>query len=326
VTLTTEPWVMVHTDAAEFPLSPAFLRQAGEAGIVIEKVPGHDARQIAAFGTRCNGLFLYRARVDAALLDALPNCRHLARVGTGYDLIDVEAARQRQVMVTYVPDFCTEELSDHAMACILGFARQFPFLLYQSRAHRWQAAHEVPPMHRVRGQTLGILGFGRSGLRTAEKARAFGMEVLVWSRTPRPEALARVGARAATFEEALGCAYVSLHLPLTDATRGLIGRTAFDAMRPDAVLINIARGSIVDTDAMVEALAAGRLGGAALDVVQPSPLPPEHPLWSMPNVWITSHSAAFSLEARDDAQSTVLEDVLRVRSGRAPLNSVPELR
>jgi D-3-phosphoglycerate dehydrogenase / 2-oxoglutarate reductase len=326
LTTTNEPWLMLHTDSREFHLLPDMVRRAGEAGITIEFVPGHDAQEIAAFGERCNGLMLYRGRVDGALLDALPNCRHLARVGTGYELIDVEAARRRGIIVTNVPDFCTEELSDHVMACILGFARRFPYLLFQAREHRWQAAHEVPPMHRVRGRTLGILGFGRSGLRTAEKARAFGMEVLTWSRTPRPDALAKVGARAATFEEVLGCAYVSLHLPLTDATRGLIGAKEFQRMTPETVLINIARGSIVDTDAMVDALASGRLAGAALDVVHPSPLPPEHPLWAMPNVWITSHSAAFSLEARDDAQTTVLEDMILVRSGKPPRNPVPEPR
>src|SRR6185437_524458 len=211
-------WRMLYTDAGEFPLPDAYRQQALNAGIHIEMVSGHDPGEIAARGEEgCQGLFLFRARVDEALLGALPQCRVLARVGTGYDLIDVAAARRRGIMVTYVPDFCTEELSDHVMACILGFARRFPYLLFQAREHRWQAAHEVPPMHRVRGQTLGILGFGRSGLRTAEKARAFGMEVLVWSRTPRPDAMAQVGARAASFEEVLGCAYVSLHLPLTDA-------------------------------------------------------------------------------------------------------------
>ena len=179
---------------------------------------------------------------------------------------------------------------------------------------------------RLHGRTLGILGFGRSGQRTAEKARAFGMEVLAWTRTHHPEALARVGARAATFEEALECDYVSLHLPLTGATRGLLGHEELARMQPHAVLINIARGAIVDTDALVDALRVGRLAGAALDVVQPAPLPPEHPLWSLPNVWITSHTAALSLEGRDEAWSTVIEDVIRVRTGRPPVHPVPELQ
>ncbi len=319
-------WRMLLTDANEFHVPERFREILRQAGVHVESVDGHEPAAIAAAGERCQGLFLYRARVDDALLAALPACRLLARVGTGYDAIDVEAARRRGVMVTYIPDFCTEELSDLVMAFILGFTRQFPFILARAYERRWLSIAEVPVPRRARGRTLGILGFGRSGQRTAEKARAFGMEALVWTRTPRPADLARAGARPATFEEALGCDFVSLHLPLTEATRGLIGREALARMRPDAVLVNIARGAIVDTDALVEALRAGRLAGAALDVVQPAPLPPEHPLWSSPNVWITSHTGGISVEAADDAWSTVVEDVIRVRNGRPPAHAVPELR
>ena len=317
---------MLLTDANEFGVPEKYAGMLREAGVRVESLDGHDPSAIAAHGAGCHGLFLYRARVDDALLAALPDCRLLARVGAGYDAIDVEAARRRGVMVTYVPDFCTEELSDHVMACILGFTRQLPSILSRAREHRWLSIDEVPPPRRLRGRTLGILGFGRSGQRTAEKARAFGMDVLAWTRTPRPEALARAGARGATFEETLGCDFVSLQLPLTEATRGLIGREALARMRPDAVLINIARGAVVDTDALVDALRAGRPAGAALDVVQPAPLPPAHPLWSLPNVWITSHTGAISVEAADDAWSSVVEDVIRVRDGLPPAHPVPELR
>ena len=322
----TDPWRMLYTDVGEFPLPDSYAEGARRAGIVVEPVDGHDPDRIASYGARCDGLFVFRARVDDALLAALPRCRLVARIGTGYDLIDVDAARRRDVLVTYVPDFCTEELSDHVLACILGFGRQFPAILWQARAHRWLSADAVPMPHRLRGRTLGILGFGRSGQRTAEKARAFGIEVLVWTRTPKPDAVARADARVASFEQAVGCDYVSLHLPLTEATRGLIGTAALAHASPGTVLINIARGAVVDTEALVEALQAGRLAGAALDVVQPAPLPPEHPLWSLPNVWITSHSAAFSYEAKDEALSTAFGDAALVRAGQAPLYLVPELQ
>lgn len=319
-------WQMLFTDADEFRLPDRYTQLARQAGISIAFVGGHDPHEIASYGERCHGLFLYRARVDDALLAALPQCRILARIGVGYDLIDVEAARRRGVMVTYVPDFCTEELAEHTMAFILGFARRFPQILHRAREHRWMAANEVPAMHRLSGRTLGILGFGRSGRRTAELARAFGMAVLVWTRTPRQELVAQIGARPARFEEALGCDYVSLHLPLTPQTRGLIDRAALAHCPSHAVLINIARGAIVDTDALVDALREGRLAGAGLDVLDPAPLPPEHPLWSIPTVWITSHSGAFSLEGAEEALSTVFEDVRRVRAGLPPLHPVPELQ
>jgi D-3-phosphoglycerate dehydrogenase len=318
-------WQMLYTDADEFELPDEYVERASRAGIHIEKVGGHDPRDIAAYGDRCNGMFLFRARVDDALLAALPNCRHLARIGTGYDLIDVDAARRRSVMVTYLPDFCTEELSDHVMAFILGYARRFPYILHKARSNEWLRFGEIPTPRRLLGQTLGILGFGRSGQRTAEKARAFGLQTLVWTRTVRPDELARAGARAATFEEVLGCDYVSIHLPLTGATAGLIGRKELSLLKPEAVLINISRGAIVDTDALVEALQSGRLAGAGLDVVVPAPLPADHPLWSIPTVWLTSHTAADSLESKHQALSAAFEDAIRVRNGRTPEYPVPEL-
>jgi D-3-phosphoglycerate dehydrogenase len=316
---------MLFTDAPEFRVPDDLMAMARDSGIDITIMDGHDPDQIVAKGADCDGLFLFRARVDDALLDALPRCRLLARVGTGYDLIDVEAARRHGVMVTNVPEFCTEEMSDQVICFILAFGRQIPHVLNTAHAHHWLSIFEIPTPHRIAGQTLGLLGFGRTGQRTSEKARIFGLDVRVWTRTPRPEALARTGARAATFEEALGCDYVSLHIPLTAETRGLIGRAELALCKPTTILINTARGAIVDTGALVAALRAHTLGGAALDVVDPAPLPPEHPLWDLPNVWITSHSASLSVEALHESLLISLTDAIRMRSGQPPLHPVPEL-
>jgi len=300
--------------------------RAAEAGIELIPLDWHEQEEIAGLGVDCHGLFLYRARIDDDLLAALPQCRVLARVGTGYDLIDVAAAQRRGVVVTYVPDFCTEELSDTVILFILAFARQFPALMHAAREHRWLPVSELPKPRRLAGRTLAVLGLGRSGQRTAEKARNFGLEVLVWTRTPKPDVLERIGARAASFEEALGCDYVSLHVPLTAQTTHLIDRQALTRFKPTGVLINIARGAVVDTEALVEALQQGRLAGAALDVVDPAPLPPSHPLWDMPNVLITSHSACISVEALHQSQSTAIDDAAALLHGRPPLHPVPELR
>jgi D-3-phosphoglycerate dehydrogenase len=229
-------------------------------------------------------------------------------------------------MVTYVPDFCTEEMSEHVILCILAFARQLPALTRAACDHRWLALSELPTPRRAAGQTLGILGFGRSGQRTASLARALGLEVLASTRTPRPADFDRTGARPASLAEVLGCDYVALQLPLTAATRGLIDRNALRQMKPTAFLINVARGAIVDTQALVEALREGRLAGAALDVVDPAPLPPTHPLWDMPNVLITSHSAGFSEEAYRQSLFTVAADTVAMAGGLPPLHPVPELR
>jgi phosphoglycerate dehydrogenase-like enzyme len=229
-------------------------------------------------------------------------------------------------MVTNVPDFCSEEMAEQVIMFVLAFARRLPRLVRAAHEHRWLALSELPTPRRAAGRRLGILGFGHSGQQTAAKARALGLEVLVWTRTPRPELFARLEARPASFEEVLGCDYVSLQLPLTAATRGLIGREALRHMKPEGVLINVARGAIVDTEALVEALREGRLAGAALDVVDPAPLPPTHPLWELPNVLITAHTAGFSVEAFRQSLFTAIDDTIVVARGIPPRNPVPELR
>lgn len=319
------PATLLYPDADEFPVAPAAERALAARGLALRKVEGHEPDELLAAAPGCSGMLLLRARADGALLDAMPQCRILARIGAGYDLIDVDAARERGVWVTNVPDFCTEELSDSVLMHVLAFSRRLPALVAAARDHRWLRVDEIPTPRRLRGRTLSVLGFGRSGQRTAEKARAFGLDVLAWSRTPRPEALARTGAREATFEQALAADFVSLQLPLTPATRHLIDAAALARMSPDGVLINIARGPVLDTGALVAALSAGRIGGAALDVVDPAPLPPGHPLWELPNVLVTSHSAALSREALDESFATAIDDVAAVLAGRPPLHPVAEL-
>jgi phosphoglycerate dehydrogenase-like enzyme len=315
-------WRLLYTDAGEFPLPPDLVELAEQAGLELVSLAGHEPEQIATLGADCHGMFLYRARIDETLLAALPLCRVIARVGTGYELIDVQAARRRGIMVTNVPEFCTEEMSDTVILFILAFARRLPFLLAAQREHHWLRIPEIPTPRRLSGQTLGILGFGRSGQRTAEKARVLGLEIHVWTRTPRPETLARMDAHQAEFDEVLGCDYVSLHMPLVPETTRLIGRQAFTHFKPTSVLINIARGGIVDTDALVEALRTGQLAGAALDVIDPEPLPLDHLLWDLPNVLITSHSACISREALRESQTMAIEDALAVLHGRPPRHPV----
>ncbi len=320
------PWRMLFTDAGEFPVLPEPFRALVHSGIEIVHMAGHREEEIIARGVDCDGLYLFRARINGTVLASLPRCKLLARVGAGYDLIDVAAAKRRGVMVTYVPDFCTEELSEHVILFILAFARRLPALIRAAADHRWLGLNELPVPRRAAGQTLGILGFGRSGQRTATLARALGLDVLALTRTPRPDAFASTGARPGSFAEVMGCDYVALQLPLTAATRGLIDRDALRLMKPTAVLINVARGAIVDTRALVAALREGSLAGAALDVVDPAPLPPTHPLWDMPNVLITSHSAGFSEEAYRESLFTAAQDTLAVARGLPPQHPVPEWR
>jgi phosphoglycerate dehydrogenase-like enzyme len=207
---------------------------------------------------------------------------------------------------------------------VLAFARRLPALTRAAAARRWLPLDELPsPPRRVAGSSLGVLGFGRSGQQTAELATALGMRVLAWSRTHRPEALARTGAEAASFEAAMACDYVAVQVPLTPQTDGLIDAAALALMRAHAVLINVARGRVVDTDALVVALREGRIGGAGLDVVEPVPLPPDHPLWDFDDVIVTCHTAGYSTEAFEISLRTALADAGAVLAGRAPAHPVP---
>lgn len=325
MTVTSRPWRMLFPDAGEFGVSERMARRLTELEIELVKVTGHATADIIAAGQACDGIFVYRARVDGAVLDAMPSCRVVSRIGTGYERIDVAAALSRRITVTYVPSFCAEEMANHAILGVLALAKQIPVMAHAARNHHWLAIDELAWPPRLSRCSLGILGFGESGQLTAGRAASFGLDVVVWTRTPRPRVLERAGARAGSFEEALACDFVSIHLPSSPETRKLVGREALAKMKPGAGLINIARGDIVDTDALVEALSSGQLGGAVLDVVEPEPLPADHPLWDMPTVLLTCHTASLSREAMEEAQMIAFEDAAAVLAGKAPDHPVPEM-
>jgi phosphoglycerate dehydrogenase-like enzyme len=305
---------LLNTDADDFPFDPELQRECAQLGLELLEVEGHTPEAIAAVGARCDGLLVYRARIDEQLLALLPRCRVVARCGTGYEHIDVDAARRRGIVVTYVPDFCAEEMSDLVLLFVLAFARGIPAL----RRREWAPLREVPPLRRLQGRRIGILGFGSTGRRTAAKAAAIGMRAEVWTRTPRPTEVAAAGAVSADFDDVCSADFVSLHLPLTPTTEHLFGRDEFESMVPGAVLINTARGRLVDTDALVDALRSGHLGGAGLDVTHPEPLPSGHPLWTFSNVFITSHTGSASVEALRLAMRTAALDAAAVLNGNEP--------
>ncbi len=319
-------WRMLYEGADEFPVPADLAEAADQAGLELVRLEGHEPASIVRLGATCDGMFLFRARVDDVVLSQLPRCRVLARVGTGYELIDAAAACKRGIVVTNVPGFSSEDLADHVMMLILAFARRMPLLLRAQSQHHWLKVSEFPLPHRLSSQSLGILGFGGSGSSTAKRARAFGMDVRVWTRTPRLEAVAAIGAHEASFRETLACDFVSLHVPLTRDTSRLIDAAALAEFRTGGILINVARGGLVDTDALVTALESGYLGGAGLDVVDPTPPDAQHALWRLPNVILTSHTASGSVEAFHEALQTAIADASAVLHGRTPRHPVPESR
>jgi D-3-phosphoglycerate dehydrogenase len=264
--------------------------------------------------------------IDAAAIAALERCRLIVRYGIGVDTIDVAAATERGIIVANAPTYCVEEVSDHAAALALSLARRVPALDGIVRTRGWDAAQaELGGVRRMRSRTLGVIGMGRIGATLAAKLRPFVGRTLGYDPYLAPELIAERGAEPVGLETLLREAdIVSLHVPLSAATRGLIGAAALAQMKPTALLVNTSRGPIVDETALALALAEGRLGGAALDVVEREPLAPGSPLLTIDprRLVLTPHSAASSDDSLIDLRREVIAAMRAVLAGRWPAGVV----
>lgn len=267
-------------------------------------------------------------RVDAPLLAAAPSLRAVSTVAVGYDNIDVSACTARRIPVGNTPGVLTETTADFAFALLMGLARRVAEADAYVRAGRWRTWSPTLLLGSdIHGATLGIVGLGHIGAAVARRARGFGMRVLYVNRHPRPELEAELGLRRVDKATVLAESdFLSLHMPLNAETRHWLGRAELAAMKPGAMLINTARGSVVDQAALIEALAQGRLGGAALDVTEPEPLPSDSPLLKLPNVLIAPHIASASHATRGRMASMAVDNLLAALEGRRPPHCVnPEL-
>jgi D-3-phosphoglycerate dehydrogenase len=261
--------------------------------------------------------------VNDAVLAAMPACKVVARVGTGLDSIDLDGAARRGILVTYVADYSVDEVSTHAIALLLACARRLPQYLDLVRAGGWNSTGGGT-IRRLRRQTLGLAGFGRIGQATATKALGLGLRVLVCDPYRSAKDIEAAGCEPADWETLLAESdHVSLHVPLTPDSLHLINAGALRAMKSTAVLINTARGGLVDQTALVAAIQEGEIAGAALDVLAEEPPPAGSPLLHDPRILITPHAGWYSQEAQRDVVVRACEDVQRVLSGqlaRSPAN------
>lgn len=269
-----------------------------------------------------------RTRVDAALLKAAPRLRVVGRLGAGLDNVDVAACRRRGVEVVYAPDANAVSVAEMTLALVLALARRLPPADAHVRGGGWD--REAFAGVELDGKTLGILGFGRVGRLVAERARAFGMALLTHHPRLAPDHpdLARLGVRLVPLADLLaGCDVLTVHLPLTAATRGLLDAAALARLRPGAFLVDVGRGGVVDEAALAGALEQGRLAGAALDVRAAEPPDPGDPvaarLARLPNVLLTPHVAGLTAEAQRRTCIGVARDVLRVLAGDPPVHPAP---
>lgn len=280
------------------------------------------ADDILAVARDADAILVTYAKLPGELLRQLRRCKAIGRFGLGVDNIDIAAAIELGITVTYVPDYCMQEVSDHALALLLALARKIAQSNALVQAGRWEIS-TLAPIHRLSGRVLGLVGFGNIPRALAPKAKVLGLRVVAHDPYAAQHVLADAGVESVSFDRLLEISdFVSVHAPLTPNTRGMFNAEAFGKMKTGALLINTARGPLVDEAALVAALDSGRLAGAALDVVAVEPLPKDSRLIGRDNVILTPHTAFYSVEALNELQTKCAADVARVLSGEPPVYPV----
>jgi len=308
--------VIAYGQRAQTELETGLLEGMGYQVRHLDGLSLHSAAA-AALGD-ADALMVTVQEVTDAVLAAMPAGQIVARVGTGLDSIDLDAAARRGIQVTYVADYAVDEVSTHAIALLLACARRIPQYLELVRGGQWDSVG-AGTIRRLRGQTLGLAGFGRIGQAAAVKALGLGLRVLVCDPWRSAAEIRAAGCEPAEWDRLLAESdYISLHVPLTPDSEHLIDAAALRAMKPSAVLINTARGGLVDEAALAAAIQAGEIAGAALDVLAEEPPAADSPLLNDPRVLVTPHGAWYSAEAQRDVAVRACEEVQRVLSGLPP--------
>ena len=268
--------------------------------------------------TTAAGLFtLLTVPVGESLLSRAPELRVVSNMAVGVDNIDLAACTQRGIPVGHTPGVLTEGTADLTLALILATARKLYEASNDARAGRWTTWEPAGWLGAdLSGATLGIVGMGKIGMAVAERARAFGMRLVYTNRSPRPEAEDKLGARPLPFDELLRQSdFVSLHVPLIPETHHLIDERALQLMKPTAILINVARGPVVDSQALYSALSEKQIAAAGLDVTDPEPLPAGDPLYTLPNCLIVPHIGSATVNTRRRMAELACENLLAGLAG-----------
>ena len=256
---------------------------------------------------------------------ALPRLKGVVRLGIGVDNLDLTAATDLGIAVANVPDFCSEEVAEHALALILAVPRKIALADRKARRGEWVPGMDalMRPMRRLSGQTLGLIGLGKIGRSLAHKARGLGLSVIAYDPHLSAEAAQAAGVQLMSLEELLAQADIlSLHVPVTAETKSIINARSLALLKAGAILINTARGPVVDEGALYAALASGRLAGAGLDVLQQEPLRLPHPLAEFDNVVFTCHYASLSEDSYASMRQQVSDQVVEILQGEFPRNLV----
>jgi len=297
--------------------------EENDARLIVAEATDADSLARLAGEHAVDAIMTNWAQVPAEVIAASKKCRIVSRLGIGLDNIDVAHCTAEKIPVTNVPDYCVIEVAEHALASLLAMARKIAFYHRETKQGRYDL-QAGPKMRRLEGQTLGIVGLGNIGRRLAVKAQALDMNVLGTSRSGKnvPAGVEVVELNALLERSD----YVSLHVPLVDETKHLIGEAELERMKPTAYLINTARGGVVDHAALAKALEEGQIAGAALDVQDPEPPNLSEPPYNDPRVIVTPHAAFVSEESLENLRTRTALQVAHWLHGQAPENVVnPEV-
>lgn len=262
------------------------------------------------------------APMNERVISQLKNCKAIIRYGIGVDTVDLDAAARHGIWVCNVPDYGVDETSNQTIAMILAMARKLPVIHADVRRGNWGLSCGKP-MHRFAGSTLGFVGLGRIATAVLKKLQPFSLKMIAYDPYLNPAKAQELGVELVSFEELLQRSdYVTIHCPATAQNRHMFNDTAFALMKPTAYLINCARGAIVDTNALITALQAGKIAGAALDVIEKEPIEKDNPLLEMDNVIIASHFGGYSEEAIVSLQTKAAQEAVNILAGNKPFNPV----
>ncbi|QDU59299.1 Glyoxylate/hydroxypyruvate reductase B [Planctomycetes bacterium Pan216] len=293
-----------------------------KAGHELVVAPDQREETFKSLAATVDAIMTCWAQIPASVIDAVPDCKVVARLGIGLDNIDVAHCTAKKIPVTNVPTYCVEEVAEHALALLLSFARNVAFFDREAKQGIYSLSNG-PSMRRIKGRVLGIVGFGRIGQSLAERALGIGMKVLVHTRSPYK---GNLPVKGVPFDQLLATSdFVSIHAPLTEQTHHLFAAETLGKMKQGSFLINTSRGGLVDHAALLDAIESGHVGGAGLDVHDPEPPTMEEPHLKHPRVIVTPHAAFTSEESLADLRNTSTCQVIDALAGRRPLNVVNDV-
>lgn len=308
----------------EFPnvdQEKAALQKLGD----IEFIPAHctNEAEVMELTKEADGVINQWSKLNERVINNMQRCKVIATYGVGVDKINVEAATRKGIYVCNVPDYCINEVGDHAFTMLVALAKQLFDLDMNTKRGLWGFKHLKRPIYRLEGKTVGLVGFGKIPRTLAGKLQAFDMEILVYDPYLADDKANELKVQKTGLETLfVKSDFVSIHAPLTPETKYMVGEKLLRSMKPTAYLINVGRGAIVDENALYKALSQNWIAGAGVDVFEVEPLTADNPFLKLDNIILTPHAAWYTQEALADLQRGAAEEIVRVLKGEKPKSPV----